>query len=87
VQYDKAVKMCSYAVRDKLLIYHTPGKTESGRKLRVPWIGPYCVTERHLAVGYSTVSELEGKTALVRVNRFKAVPDVPLVDASAPEQG
>jgi hypothetical protein len=40
VQYDKAVKMCSYAVgdnvEDRVLIYHTPGETESGRKLRVP---------------------------------------------------
>jgi hypothetical protein len=38
VQYDKAVQMGSYAVGDRVLIYHTPGETESGRKLRVPWI-------------------------------------------------
>jgi hypothetical protein len=30
---------------------------------------------------------LEGKTARVHVNRFKAVPDGREVDASAPEQG
>jgi hypothetical protein len=47
VQYDKAVQMCSYAVGDRVLIYHTPGERESGRKLRVPWIGPYRITERH----------------------------------------
>jgi hypothetical protein len=44
VQYDKAVQICSYAVGDRLLIYHTPGETESGRKLRVPWIGTYRIT-------------------------------------------
>jgi hypothetical protein len=87
VQYDKAVQMCSYAVGDKVLIYHTPGETESGRKLRVPWIGPYRITERHSAVGFSAVSELEGKTARVYVNRLKAVPDGREVDMSAPEQG
>jgi hypothetical protein len=85
VQYDKAVQMCSYAVGDRVLIYHTPG--ESGRKLRVPWIGPCRMTEWHSAVGYSAVSELESKTARVHFNRLKAVPDGWKVDASAPEQG
>jgi hypothetical protein len=87
VQDDKAVQMCSYAVGDRALIYHTPGETESGRKRRVPWIGPYRITERHSAVGYSAVSELEGKTARVHVNRFNKVPDGREVDTSAPEQG
>jgi hypothetical protein len=87
VQYDKAVKTCSNAVGDRILIYHTPGETVSGRKLRVPWVGPYRIGERHSAVGYSAVSELEGKTARVYVNRLKAVPDGREVDASAPEQG
>jgi hypothetical protein len=36
VQYDKAVKMCSCPVRNRVLIYRTPGETESGRKLCVP---------------------------------------------------
>jgi hypothetical protein len=58
VQYDKAVKMCSHAVGDKVLIYHTPGETESGRKLRVPYRGHYRITERNSAVGYSAMSEL-----------------------------
>jgi hypothetical protein len=86
-QYDKAVTMCSYAVGDRVLIYHTPGEMESGRKIRVPWIGPYRITEQHSAVGYSAVSELEGKTERVHVNRLKAVPDGREVDASVPEQG
>jgi hypothetical protein len=81
------VQMCSYAVGDRVLIYHTSGETESGRKLRVPWIGPYRITERHSAVGYSAVSELDGKTARVHVNRLKAVPDGQIVVTSAPEQG
>jgi hypothetical protein len=51
VQYDKAVQMCSYAVMDRVLIYHTPSETESGRKLRVPWIGPYRITERRWRLG------------------------------------
>jgi hypothetical protein len=81
------VQMCSCGVGDRVLIYHTPGETESDRKLRVSWIGPYRITERHSAVGYSAVSELVGKTARVHVNRLKAVPDGRKVDTSAPEQG
>jgi hypothetical protein len=71
VQYDKAVHMCSYAVGDRVLIYHTPGETESGRKLCVPWVGPYLITERHSAAGYSAVSKLEGKTARGKVEYDK----------------
>jgi Integrase core domain len=80
VQYDKAVQMCSYAVGNRVLIYFTSGETESGRKLRVPWIGPYRITKRHSAVGYSAVS----KTASVHVNRLKAIPESREVDTSAP---
>jgi hypothetical protein len=69
------------------VIYHTPGETESGWKICVPWIGPYRITERHSAVGYTAVSKLEGKMARVHVNRLKAVPDGREVDVSAPEQG
>jgi hypothetical protein len=87
VQYDKVVQMYSYAVEDRVLIYHTPGETESGRKHRVPWIGPYRITERYSAVGYSAVSELEGETARIYVNRLKAVPGGREVDTSAPGQG
>jgi hypothetical protein len=43
--------------------------------------------ERQSAVGYSAVSELEGNTARVHVNRLKAVPEGRAIDASAPEQG
>jgi hypothetical protein len=87
VQYDKAVQMCSYAVGDRVIIYHARGETESGRKLRVPWIGPYRITERRSAVAYSAVIELEGKTARVHITRSKTVPDDREADASAPEQG
>jgi hypothetical protein len=87
VQNNKAVKMCSYAVGDRVVIYHIPRKTDSGRKLGVPWIGPYRISERHSAVGYTAVSELEGKTARVHFNRLKAVSDGREVDASSPEQG
>jgi hypothetical protein len=86
VLYDKAVNMFSYAVGDRVLIYHTPGETKSGRNLRVLWLGPYRITERHFAVGNSAVSELEGRTARVDVNRLKVIPDGRDVDASPPEQ-
>jgi hypothetical protein len=87
MQSYKAARMCSYAVGDRVLIYHALGKTESDRKFCVPWTGPYGITERDSTVGYSTVSKLEGKTACVHVNRLKAVPDGRDFDASAPEQG
>jgi Tfp pilus assembly protein PilZ len=86
-QCDRAVKECSYAVGDRVLVYHFPGLTECGRKLRVPWIGPYRISAKHSGVGYSAVSELDGKTARVHVNRLKAVPEGREIDASEPEQG
>jgi hypothetical protein len=49
VQYGKAVKKSSYVVGNRILIYHTLGETESGRKLRVPWIGPFRISGRHSA--------------------------------------
>jgi hypothetical protein len=87
VQYDKAVKMCSSAVGYRVLIFHTTGETESGRKVRVPCIGPCRITEGHSAVEYSAVSELEGKTARVHVNHLKAALDGREVDTSALKQG
>jgi hypothetical protein len=63
VRCDKAIKMYSSAVGYRLLIYQAPGETESDPKLHVPWIGPYRITERHSAVAYSALSELECKTA------------------------
>jgi hypothetical protein len=86
-QYDRPVKECSYAVGDRLLIYHFPGLTDCGRKLRVPWIGRYRISAKHSGVGYSAVTELDGKMARVHVNRLKAVPEGREIDASEPEQG
>jgi hypothetical protein len=59
----------------------------SSHRLEVGYSDTYRITERHSAVGYSTVSELEGKTARVHFNRLKTVLDGREVDSSAPEQG
>jgi hypothetical protein len=44
--YNRAVTECSYAIGDRVLIFHPLGLVETGRKLRVPWIGPYRIFER-----------------------------------------
>lgn len=59
IQYEKCVHETAYEVGDQVLIYHVPWETQQGRKLRVPWIGPYRITEKLSTVGYSATSELE----------------------------
>jgi hypothetical protein len=85
--YDKAVEETFYNVGDRVLVYHPQGDVEKGRKLRVPWIGPYLVTERHSPVGYTVRSEVEGKVARVHVNRLRKIDPVTLAETRAPQDG
>jgi hypothetical protein len=48
--YDKAVLETIFEIGNRVLIYNPPGDVEVGRKLRVPWIGPYRKTEKHSPV-------------------------------------
>ena len=86
-QYDKAVVECQYSVGDRVMLYHPPGELEVGRKLRVPWLGPYRVVEKHSDCGYSIRSELGEKLARVHVNRLKKIPEGLLAEAGSPQQG
>lgn len=85
--YDKAVEECQFELGERVLLYHPPGEKESGRKLRVPWLGPYLVQEKHSSCGYTVRSELDGRLARVHVNRLKRVPSGRDVDAEQPQQG
>jgi hypothetical protein len=69
------VTKCSYAIGDRVLIFHPPGLVETGRKLRVPWIGPYRIVERQSDVSYVLRSEIEGKSARVHVNRLRKIAE------------
>jgi hypothetical protein len=58
-----------------------------GRKLRVPWIGPYRAIERHSPVLYALVSEIGGTEARTHVNRLKKVESKTLAETAALEDG
>jgi hypothetical protein len=85
--YDRAVEEVSFGLGDRVPVYHPPGDVEVGRKLRVPWIGPYTISERHFPVSYTLVSEVGGKEARTHVNRLKKVDSKTLEESAAPEDG
>jgi transposase InsO family protein len=70
--YEQAVMETRFKIGDRALIYHPPGDAEVGRKLRVPWIGPYSITDKHSPVSYSLKSEIDGKSARAHVNRLRS---------------
>jgi hypothetical protein len=73
--YDRAVKECKYEVGDRVLLYQSQGAMEQGRKLRVPWPGPYRVVARQSSVGYTIKSEMNELEARVHVNRLRMIAD------------
>jgi hypothetical protein len=86
--YNRAVAECSYAFGDRVLIFHPPGLVETGRKLRVPWIGPYRIVESQSDVSYVLRSEIEGKSARVHVNRLRKIAkDEDLAETGDPLTG
>jgi hypothetical protein len=86
--YNRAVAECSYAIGDRVLIFHPPGLVETGRKLRVPWIGPYRIVESQSDVSYVLRSEIEGKSARVHVNRLRKIAgDEDLAETGDPLTG
>lgn len=58
-----------------MLLFHPPGIIETGRKLRVPWLGPYRIASIHSPFSYELLSETEGKRARVHVNRLRKIND------------
>jgi transposase InsO family protein len=85
--YDRAVDETMYQEGDRVLVYHPPALTERGRKLRVPWLGPYVVKERLSAVGYVLESVLGGKRARVHVNRLRKIDSETLQETEDPREG
>jgi hypothetical protein len=85
--YDLAVKETSFVVGDRVLIWHPPGEVEVGRKLRVPWIGPYRIIDQHSPVSYSLKAEGGEKVARAHVNRLRKVEPEALVETSEPKDG
>jgi hypothetical protein len=86
--YDRAVKACSYSVGDPILLYYSTGEIEQGRKLRVPWLGPYRVVARHSSVAYTIRSELDDSEGTTHVNRLKKITeDSDLSDVRRPQYG
>jgi Integrase core domain len=86
--YDRAVKECKYEVGDRVLLYQSQGAMEQGRKLRVPWLGPYRVVARQSSVGYTIKSEMSELEARVHVNRLRMIADdTDLSDVNQPKSG
>jgi hypothetical protein len=85
--YDLAVKETSFEVVYRVLVWHPPGEFEVGRKLRVPWIGPYRFIYQHSLVSYSLKAEVGEKLARAHVNRLQKVEPEALVETSEPKDG
>jgi hypothetical protein len=85
--YDLSVKETSFEVGDRVLVWHPPGEVEVGRKLRVPWIGPYRVMDQHSPVSYSLKAEVGDKVARAHVNRLRKVEPEAVVETSQPKDG
>jgi hypothetical protein len=86
--HNRDVTECSYAIGDRVLIFHPPGLAETGRKLRVPWIGPYRIVECQSDVSYVLRSGIEGKKARFHVNRLrKLAEDEDLAETGNPMTG
>jgi hypothetical protein len=66
---DRAVNDTSFAVDERVFVFHPPGLIEEGRKLVPPWLGPYVVKERLADVAY-LVEDRSCQTSRVHVNRL-----------------
>jgi hypothetical protein len=53
--YDRAVKETSFAIGERVFVFHPPGLIEEGRKVLPPWMGPYVVTEKLSEVAYLAI--------------------------------
>jgi hypothetical protein len=58
------VKETSFAVGERVYLFHPPGLIEEGRKLVPPWLGPYVVKETLADVAY-LVEDRSGQTSRV----------------------
>jgi hypothetical protein len=84
--YNKAVDEREYEVGDRVLVYDNEGDVAVGRKLRVPWLGPYRVTEKLSKLNYVLRGELTGAEARSHVNRMARL-DERLVEPEDPADG
>jgi hypothetical protein len=66
--YDRVVKEKSFVVGERVFVFHAPRLIEEGRKLLLPWMGPYVVTEKLPEVAY--LVDRSGHTSRVHVNRL-----------------
>jgi hypothetical protein len=84
--YNKAVEERQYAVGDRVLVYDNEGDVAVGPKLRVPWLGPYRVTERLSDINYVLRGEMTGVEARSHVKR-SAQMDERLVEPEGAANG
>ena len=84
--YNKAAKLVTYAVGERVYIFDPEGLVRVGRKIRPPWRGPYRVSEKLSDKGYMVISELSGKESRVHVNRMRRA-SASALETGEPEDG
>jgi hypothetical protein len=68
--YNNSVEERVYEVDDRVLVFDVEGTVAKGRKLRVPWLGPYVVVEKVTDIKYILKAEGNGAIARSHVNRL-----------------
>jgi hypothetical protein len=56
---------------ERVLVYDEGGAVAQGRKLRLPWLGPYRVEKKLSDVSYVLCAEIDARVARVHVNRMR----------------
>jgi Integrase core domain len=85
--YDRAVWLVAFAGGDRVLVYDEAGAVAQGRKLRLPWLGPYRVEKKLSDVSYVLCAENDAREARVYVFRMRRWDSNSEENAREPEAG
>jgi hypothetical protein len=69
--YDRAVRLVEFAEGERVFVYDEAGAVAQGRKLRLPWLGPYRVEKKLSDVSYVLCAENDARVARGHVNRMR----------------
>jgi hypothetical protein len=69
--YDRAVRLVEFAEGERVLVYDEAGAVAQGRKLRLPWFGPYRVERKLSDVSYVPCAKNDTRGARVHGNRMR----------------
>jgi hypothetical protein len=69
--YDRAVRLVEFAEGERVFVYDEAGAVAQGRKLRLPWLGPYRVEKKLSDVSFVLCAENDARVARGHVNRMR----------------